>query len=62
MNKIRRFRTGTKGATAIEYGLLAAVIALGMIVGASGLGTTVGAQYDALGNCVSDPSSANINC
>ena len=35
---LRRLRADRRGATAIEYGLLAALIALGMLAGLSALG------------------------
>ena len=39
----------TKGATAIEYGLLAALIGVAMIAGASALGTTLNSKFSAIG-------------
>ena len=44
------FWTDESGATAIEYGLIAAVIAIGIIAGAS----SVGKNTDSLWNQVSD--------
>lgn len=37
-----RFAHDESGATAIEYGLLAALVALGITVGATALGTELG--------------------
>ena len=38
---IRRFIEDETGATAIEYGLLAALVVVGMLIGLSALGTSV---------------------
>jgi len=40
-NLFTRFVKDESGATAIEYGLIAALIAVGMIVGAKAVGTKV---------------------
>jgi len=37
------------GATAIEYGLIAALIAVGMIVGAEAVGTKVNSKFEDIG-------------
>ena len=37
----KRFLTGNSGATAIEYGLIAALVAVVLIVGLSSLGTSI---------------------
>ncbi|NEM13051.1 MAG: Flp family type IVb pilin, partial [Xanthomonas perforans] len=39
MQKIRKFIKNSKGATAIEYGLIAALIAVAAITAMQGLGT-----------------------
>lgn len=44
-NKIQKFINDESGATAIEYGLLAALVALGIAVGATALGTQLGALF-----------------
>ncbi|WP_442579953.1 Flp family type IVb pilin [Mesorhizobium sp. ASY16-5R] len=41
-----RFVKDESGATAIEYGLIAALIALAIIVGAGTLGNTLNAKFD----------------
>lgn len=38
MNLFKRFRKNQSGATAIEYGLIAAIIAVGIIAAATTLG------------------------
>ena len=41
MNTIARFMNDESGATAIEYGLIAALIAVGIIAAATALGTSL---------------------
>ena len=41
MQKIRTFLKNSKGATAIEYGLIAALIAVAAIAAMQGLGTNL---------------------
>ena len=43
-----RFMKDESGATAIEYGLIAALIAVALITGASTLGTSINTQFNAL--------------
>ena len=46
MNKIfARFLKDESGATAIEYGLIAALISVAIIGGASSLGSKIGLQF-----------------
>ena len=42
----KRFRNDEEGATAIEYGLLAALIAVAIIAAVTTLGENVGATFD----------------
>jgi len=44
-NLMTRFIKDESGATAIEYGLIAALIAVGLIVGAGALGTSVNDKF-----------------
>lgn len=44
----RRFKKDDSGATAIEYGLIAALIAVAIIAGASTLGNTLSDTFDKL--------------
>ena len=48
-NLFTRFIEDESGATAIEYGLIAALIAVGMIVGAKAVGTKVNAKFTEIG-------------
>jgi pilus assembly protein Flp/PilA len=43
---IARFAKDKSGATAIEYGLIAALIALAIMVGAGTLGNNLNAKFD----------------
>jgi pilus assembly protein Flp/PilA len=45
MLKIRRFIRNNKGATAIEYGLIAALIAVAAITAMRGLGTSLNKTF-----------------
>jgi len=48
-HRSQRFIRNESGATAIEYGLLAALIGVAIIAGASSLGTTINAKLGAVG-------------
>lgn len=43
-----RFMKDESGATAIEYGLIAALISIALITGASALGSALNNQFEAL--------------
>jgi pilus assembly protein Flp/PilA len=45
-NLVARFAKDESGATAIEYGLIAALIAVAIIVGARSLGTEINAKFN----------------
>jgi pilus assembly protein Flp/PilA len=45
---LRRFVHDEAGATAIEYGLIAALIAVGIIAAARGLGSQIGDTFNTL--------------
>lgn len=45
---IRRFLSNESGATAIEYGLIAGLIAVGIVVGATALGTDLNGLFSRL--------------
>jgi len=51
-----RFIKEEDGATAIEYGLFASLIALLIIAGVSTIGTTLQATFVDIGNCLADPT------
>lgn len=49
----KRFRKNEDGATAIEYGLIAALIAVVIIGAVSFLGSEISKSFDAIGTAVS---------
>ena len=55
---IRSFIGDEDGAAAIEYGLIAALIAIAIIVGATLLGTSLDGLFTRLGNCMATPTVA----
>jgi pilus assembly protein Flp/PilA len=52
-NFIKNFMADESGATAIEYGLIAALIALAIIGGVSALGSNLNKSFEDLGSAVS---------
>jgi pilus assembly protein Flp/PilA len=52
-NHIERFVKDESGATAIEYGLIAALIAVGIIAAARGLGSQISATFNTLTSTMS---------
>ena len=54
----RRFMQDEEGVTAIEYGLLASLVALGIIVGATALGDKLDALFTKIGDCLSSGGGA----
>jgi pilus assembly protein Flp/PilA len=48
MNTVARFVNDESGATAIEYGLIAALIAVGIILAATTLGTSLSELFDGI--------------
>lgn len=57
MKTIRSLRKNTKGATAIEYGLLAALIAVAAMGGMSALGGGLDTQFKSLGTTITTPNA-----
>lgn len=53
-----RFVKNESGATAIEYGLIAALIALAIMVGAGQLGNSLDAKFRELGTTLDDAGQA----
>lgn len=45
---MKRFRKDESGATAIEYGLIAALISVALITGATALGSTLDSTFQAI--------------
>ncbi|WP_157015113.1 Flp family type IVb pilin [Mesorhizobium xinjiangense] len=58
MNMIKRFVRDESGATAIEYGLIAALIAVVIIGAASVVGTQLDATFDKVGDTLTTANTA----
>jgi pilus assembly protein Flp/PilA len=54
----KSFWTEEDGVTAIEYGLIAALVAVAIVVGAGILGTSLDGLFTRLGNCMATPTAA----
>jgi len=53
MSFVQRFLKNESGATAVEYGLIAALIGVVIIAGAGALGSALNAKFKAVGDTVS---------
>lgn len=51
----RSFASDESGATAIEYGLIASLIAVAIIVGAKALGSQINNTFSAVSNNMANP-------
>lgn len=56
---VQSFLREEDGAAAIEYGLIAALIAVAIIGGSIALGSSLNTLFTKLGSCMADPSVAN---
>jgi pilus assembly protein Flp/PilA len=54
-----RLRRNTSGVTAIEYGLIAGLIAVVIIVAVTGIGTQLDAKFTAVQNALTPAAPAN---
>ena len=54
---VQSFLREEDGAAAIEYGLIAALIAVAIITGAKLLGDELGLLFTRLGNCMATPNA-----
>ena len=54
---IRRFRRNRSGATAIEYALIASLISIAIIVGATTVGLQLETMYQALADAFTEPAA-----
>ena len=59
MSFVQRFLKNESGATAVEYGLIAALIGVVIIAGAGALGTALNAKFTAIGSTVSSAGAAS---
>ena len=60
-DKIRRFAADESGSVAIEYGLLAALIAVMIIVGAKLVGSNLNTLFNDIGGCLTAPADCVIS-
>ena len=56
MNFIKNFIREEDGVTAIEYGLIAALVAVAIVVGAGALGTNLNGLFQRIANCMATPT------
>lgn len=56
IQKARQFARNVRGATAVEYGLIAALMTVAMVGALSGTGTGTKAKWDGVANKVADAS------
>lgn len=56
IRRFRRFRRNRSGATAIEYALIASLLSLAIIVGASAVGLQLETMYQGLVDAFSEPA------
>ena len=57
MHFIKNFIQEEDGVTAIEYGLIAALVAVAIVVGAGALGQGLNGLFQRLGNCMALPTA-----
>ena len=57
MSKFLKLIKNTKGATAIEYGLIAALIAVAAIAAMQNIGTALGTTFNNVGDCLNDTTT-----
>lgn len=60
MNMIKVLNTfwrDENGATAIEYGLIAALVSVAVIAGASLLGVNISGLFSAIAGCMANPTA-----
>ena len=57
-NIFARFMKDESGATAIEYGLIAALISVAIIGGATAIGNSLSSRFTAIGNAVTGAGGA----
>lgn len=56
MDAIGSFFEDENGVTAIEYGLIAALVAVAIVVGAGALGTGLNDLFQRIANCITAPT------
>jgi len=56
-NLFKRFAKDESGATAIEYGLIASLIGVAIIVGATTLGSKLNSTFNSISGQINGPAS-----
>ncbi|WGY69814.1 Flp family type IVb pilin [Burkholderia cepacia] len=56
---IKRFFKEDAGVTAIEYGLIAGLIAVAIIASVSTIGSNLGTMFSTISSCVATPATCN---
>jgi len=59
-NLSTRFLRNRAGATAIEYGLFAALVALAIVAGTTSLGTSLGNAFDSIATTLTNDIAPSI--
>lgn len=57
-NLVSRFVKDESGATAIEYGLIASLIGVAIIAGASALGTSLNSTFQGISSKITGPAAS----
>jgi pilus assembly protein Flp/PilA len=61
MRLARAFLSSENAVTAIEYGLIAALIAVGLVVLVSGAGGSLNLLYERIADCLATPTGPKCN-
>ena len=57
LRKMRKFLTGREGATAIEYGLIAALVSVAAIAALRSMGSELNTMFNSVANEISNATS-----
>ena len=61
MNGIKKFLQDEEGVTMVEYGLIAALIAVVCVVAIIAIGNQLNIVFQTIANCLTAPSAANCS-
>ena len=59
LKKLAKFFKGTRGTTAIEYALIASLIAVVAITGMKLIGNAISDKFNSISNTISDPINSD---
>jgi len=62
MNSIKRFVREEEGVTMVEYGLIAALIAVVCVAAINVIGTQLDKVFDKIGTCLTSALTATPSC